>query len=40
MGKINYFLIGWDGATFDIIKPLVEKGDMPNMASYEKWGVG
>ena len=39
MGKNKLLLIGWDGATFDIIKPLVEKGDMPNMASLMKNGV-
>lgn len=39
MGKNKMLIIGWDGATFDIIKPLVEKGDMPNIASLMKNGV-
>lgn len=39
MGKNKMLIIGWDGATFDIIKPLVEQGEMPNMASLMKCGV-
>ena len=26
------FIIGWDGATFDLIKPWVEQGKLPNIA--------
>ncbi len=33
------FLIGLDGATFDIIIPLVEKGEMKNIASLMREGV-
>ncbi len=33
------FVIGVDGATFDVILPLVEKGDLPNFARMMKEGV-
>ncbi|HHT9105173.1 MAG TPA: alkaline phosphatase family protein [Candidatus Wujingus californicus] len=33
------FLIGIDGATFDIIKPLVKKGELPNIAKLIKEGT-
>ncbi|HEX2477357.1 MAG TPA: alkaline phosphatase family protein, partial [Lacipirellulaceae bacterium] len=27
------FIVGWDGATFDLIKPWVERGLLPNIAA-------
>ena len=39
MGKKKMLIIGWDGATFDMIKPLVEQGQMPNIASLMQNGV-
>ena len=35
----NVLLIGWDGATFDIIEPLIAQGRLPNIASLMKDGV-
>ncbi|MBI5826124.1 MAG: alkaline phosphatase family protein [Deltaproteobacteria bacterium] len=32
-------VVGWDGATFDIIKPLVDKGLMPNVARLMRDGA-
>jgi predicted AlkP superfamily phosphohydrolase/phosphomutase len=32
-------MIGWDGATFDIIKPLVDAGHLPNIARLMKNGA-
>ena len=32
-------LIGWDGATFDVIKPLVDAGRLPNIAQLMKNGA-
>ncbi|HWR71740.1 MAG TPA: alkaline phosphatase family protein, partial [Nitrospirota bacterium] len=37
MGKV--IIIGWDGATFDIINPLVAAGRLPNVAYLMKNGV-
>lgn len=39
MNNIKTMVIGWDGATFDIIKPLVDKGRLPNIASLMQNGV-
>lgn len=41
MTKAKTLVVGWDGATFDIIKPLVDMGRLPNVASLMKnggWG--
>lgn len=35
----KFLLIGWDGATFDIIEPLVKQGRLPNVASLMENGV-
>ena len=35
----NVFLIGWDGATFDIIEPLIAQGRLPNIASLMQSGA-
>jgi len=32
LGTSEVFLIGLDGATFDVIKPMIEAGDLPNIA--------
>ena len=32
-------IIGLDGATFDVIEPLIKNGDLPNIASIMKGGV-
>ncbi|MEW6097435.1 MAG: alkaline phosphatase family protein [bacterium] len=37
--KRKFLLIGLDGATFDIINPLVAEGKLPNIASLMKNGV-
>lgn len=39
MRKKKMLIIGWDGATFDVIKPLVDQGQMPNIASLMQNGV-
>lgn len=39
MNSNKLLIIGWDGATFDIIKPLVDQGRMPNIASLMQRGV-
>lgn len=39
--KNRVFVIGLDGATFDVINPLVQKGDLPNIAGlmqHGSWG--
>ena len=36
-----FVIVGWDGATFDILKPLIDNGSMPNLArlmSKSSWG--
>ncbi|MBY0525815.1 MAG: alkaline phosphatase family protein [Gemmataceae bacterium] len=33
------FMIGWDGATFDLLRPWVEQGKLPNLASLMRRGV-
>ena len=33
------FILGLDGATFDIMEPLMEKGELPNIASIVGEGV-
>lgn len=33
------FMIGWDGATFDLIKPWVRQGKLPNLARLLEEGV-
>jgi predicted AlkP superfamily phosphohydrolase/phosphomutase len=33
------FIVGWDGATFDLIKPWVAEGKLPNIASIMEAGV-
>jgi len=35
----KFFVLGLDGATFDLIDPLIEKGELPNLASIIKEGV-
>lgn len=37
--KRKVFILGLDGATFDLIDPLIEKGELPNLASIMKKGV-
>lgn len=37
MSKV--FIVGWDGATFDLIKPWVREGKLPNIARLMKSGV-
>lgn len=32
-------IVGWDGATFDIIQPLIEQGRLPNVAAIMQSGV-
>lgn len=39
MEKKKLLIIGWDGATFDMIRPLVEQGQMPHIASLMQNGV-
>ncbi len=38
MSKGQLAIIGWDGATFDIINPLVAQGRMPNLARLQQEG--
>jgi len=38
-GKRKVFILGLDGATFDILKPLIEEGAMPNLAAVMRQGV-
>ena len=33
------FLLGWDGATFDLIRPWVAQGKLPNIARLMETGV-
>ena len=33
------FMIGWDGATFDLIHPWVAQGKLPHVAQLLKTGV-
>lgn len=39
MKAARVVVIGWDGATFDIIKPLIAAGRMPVLAAFLKQGV-
>ena len=39
MNRTKMLIVGWDGATFDIIKPLVDKGKLPNIATLMRNGV-
>ncbi|MBI5903450.1 MAG: alkaline phosphatase family protein [Deltaproteobacteria bacterium] len=39
MERTRTIVVGWDGATFDIIKPLVDRGLMPNVASLMRDGA-
>ena len=35
-------VVGWDGATFDVIRPLVAEGKLPNIAKMMQdgtWGT-
>ena len=32
-------IIGWDGATFDLIDPWIEQGRLPNLAAFMKEGA-
>ena len=36
---MKVLLIGLDGMTFDIARPLMEAGEMPTLASHEQRGV-
>lgn len=36
--KLRLLIVGLDGATFDIINPLVERGRLPNMANLKQEG--
>jgi len=33
------FLVGWDGATFDLVRPWVEEGKLPNLAKLMGQGI-
>lgn len=37
--RTRTIVVGWDGATFDIIKPLVDRGLMPNVARLMREGA-
>ena len=37
--KKRVFVLGLDGATFDIIKPLIDEGALPNLAAVMKQGA-
>ena len=37
--KTRVFIIGWDGATFDLIKPWVDEGKLPNIAKLMNQGT-
>ena len=37
--KWPVFMIGWDGATFDLIRPWVAEGKLPNIARLMEKGV-
>lgn len=37
--SLKTLIVGWDGATYDVIKPLVDSGRMPVMAGLMKSGV-
>ncbi|MEK7773499.1 MAG: alkaline phosphatase family protein [Deltaproteobacteria bacterium] len=39
IAKTRTLVVGWDGATFDIIKPLVDRGLMPNVAGLMRRGA-
>lgn len=39
MGRPKMLIVGWDGATFDIIGPLVNQGRLPNIASIMQDGA-
>jgi predicted AlkP superfamily phosphohydrolase/phosphomutase len=39
MGSSKVFILGLDGATFDIMLPLAERGELPNLAALMKDGV-
>jgi len=38
-GHKRALVVGLDGATFDLIRPLVEKGKMPNLARMQEQGI-
>lgn len=37
--RTRTIVVGWDGATFDVIKPLVDRGLMPNVAGLMREGA-
>ena len=39
MSKIKVLIVGLDGATFDLIKPWISEGKLPNLAQLMKEGV-
>jgi len=39
MGKSKVFIIGIDGGTWNILRPLIENGTMPNLAKLEREGI-
>lgn len=39
MGKNRVIVIGIDGGTFDIIRPMVERGELPTIASFMREGA-
>lgn len=39
MSNSKILVIGIDGGTFDIIKPMIEKGRLPNLASIMRDGI-
>ena len=38
-GRMNVFVLGLDGATWDILGPLTDSGDLPNLARLMKQGA-
>ena len=39
MGRPRYLIVGIDGATFDVIRPLADAGHLPNLARLMREGV-
>ena len=39
VSKQRVLVIGWDGATWDVVRPLVQQGRMPNIAGIIERGA-